>query len=69
MKNRKRMGDRTEPCATPLLIGLEEEQWLSTTAAIEVRKEIREEEAERRIATVRRKFINQSFVPYSIKRF
>ena len=29
------VGDRTEPCGTPLLIGLGEEQWPSTTAAIE----------------------------------
>ena len=35
MKRRKRVGDRTEPCGTPLLIDLEEEQWPSTTAAIE----------------------------------
>ena len=35
MNNRNRVGDRTEPCGTPLLIGLGEEQWLSTTAAIE----------------------------------
>ena len=34
MKNRKRMGDRREPCGTPLLIGLGKEQWSSTTAAI-----------------------------------
>ena len=33
--NRKRVGDKTEPCGIPLLIGLEEEQWPSTTAAIE----------------------------------
>ncbi len=26
MNNRKRVGDRTEPCGTPLLIGLGEEQ-------------------------------------------
>ena len=32
---RKRVGDRTESCGTPLLIGLEEEQWPSTTGAIE----------------------------------
>ena len=35
MKIRKRVGDRTEPWGTPLLIALEEEQWPSTTAAIE----------------------------------
>ena len=35
MNNRKRVGDRTEPCGTPLLISLEKEQWPSTTAAIE----------------------------------
>ena len=41
MNNRKRVGDRTESCGTLLLIGLEEEQWSSTTAAM-VRKEIRD---------------------------
>ena len=41
MNNRKRVGDRTESCGTLLLIGLEEEQWPSTTAAM-VRKEIRD---------------------------
>ncbi len=30
----KRVGDRTAPCGTPLLIGLEEEHWPSTTVAI-----------------------------------
>ena len=35
MNNKKRVGDRTEPCGTPLLIGSGEEQWPSTTAAIE----------------------------------
>ena len=35
MNNRKRVGDRTEPCGTSLLVGLGEEQWPSTTAAIE----------------------------------
>ncbi len=35
MNKRKRMGDRTEPCGTPLLIGLGEEQSPSTTAEIE----------------------------------
>ena len=34
MNNIKRVGDTTEPYGTPLLIGLGEEQWLSTTAAI-----------------------------------
>ncbi len=32
MNNRKRVGDRTEPCGTPLLIGLGEDQSPSTTA-------------------------------------
>ena len=35
MNNRKRVGDRTEPCGTPLLIGLGEKLWASITAAIE----------------------------------
>ena len=35
MNKRKRVGDSTEPCGTPLLIGLGEEQWPSTTTAIE----------------------------------
>ena len=35
MNIRKRVGDRTEPCGTPLLIDTGEEQWPSTTAAIE----------------------------------
>ncbi len=35
MNKRKRVGDRTEPCGTPLLIGLREEQSPSTTAEIE----------------------------------
>ena len=35
MNNRKRVGDRTEPCGTPLLINLGEEQWPSTTVVIE----------------------------------
>ncbi len=34
MNKRKRVGDRTEPCGTPRLIGLEEEQLPSTTAEI-----------------------------------
>ncbi len=34
MNNRKRVGDRTEPCGTPLFIGLGEEQLPSTTAEI-----------------------------------
>ncbi len=33
--NRKRVSDRTEPCRTPLLIGLGEDQRPSTTAEIE----------------------------------
>ncbi len=32
---RKRVVDGTEPCGTPLLIGVEKEQWPSTTAEIE----------------------------------
>ncbi len=35
MIKRKRVGDKTEPCGTPLLIGLGEEQSSSTTAEIE----------------------------------
>ena len=35
MNNRKRVGDRTEPWGTPLLIDLGEEQCPSTVAAIE----------------------------------
>ena len=35
MNNRIRVGDRTEPCGTPLLIVLGEEQRPSTTATIE----------------------------------
>ena len=35
MNNRKRRGARTEPCGTPLLIDLGEEQWPSTTAEME----------------------------------
>ena len=35
MKTRKRVGDSTDPCGTLLLIALGEEQWPSTTAAIE----------------------------------
>ncbi len=35
MNNRKRVGDRIEPCGTPLLIGLGEEQVPSTTAETE----------------------------------
>ena len=34
MNNRKSVGDRTESYGTPLLIGLWEEQWPSTTTAI-----------------------------------
>ena len=33
-----------------------------------IRKKIRDEGAERRIETEKGKFINQSFVPYSIKK-
>ncbi len=36
MNKRKRVGDRTEPCGTPLLIGLGEEKLSSTTAEIEL---------------------------------
>lgn len=35
MKTRKRVGDRTKPWGTPLLIGLGEKQWLCKTPAIE----------------------------------
>ncbi len=35
MNNRKRVGDRTDPCGTPLFIGLGLEYWPSTTAEIE----------------------------------
>ncbi len=35
MNNKKRVGDRTDPCGTPLFIGLGLEQWPSTTAEIE----------------------------------
>ncbi len=35
MNKRKRQGERTEPCGTPLLTDLGEEQWLSTTAEME----------------------------------
>lgn len=34
MNNRKRMGDRTNPCRTPLLIGIKEEQWPCTISAV-----------------------------------
>ena len=34
MNIRKRVGNRTKPFGTPLLIGLRKEQWPSTTAAI-----------------------------------
>ena len=34
INDRKRIDDRTEPCGTPLLIGLEEELWQITTVAI-----------------------------------
>ncbi len=36
MNKRKRVGERTEPCGTPLLIGLGEEQSPSTTDEIEL---------------------------------
>ncbi len=35
MNNRKRLGERTEPCRSPLLQGLGEEQCPPTTAEIE----------------------------------
>ncbi len=35
MNNRKRVGDRTDPCGTPVFIGLILEHWPSTTAEIE----------------------------------
>ncbi len=35
MNSRKRVGDRTEPCGTPVLIGLGEEQCASTTVEID----------------------------------
>ncbi len=47
MNNRKRVEDRTEPCGTPVLIGLGEEQRLSTTAEIE-RSERKLEKKEQR---------------------
>ena len=48
---------RTESCGTPLLIGLGEEQWPSTTSAIE--------RSERKLLEMkeRGKFRNQNFVP------
>ncbi len=36
MNNRKKVGDRTEPCGTPQLISLGEEQCPSITAAIDL---------------------------------
>ncbi len=35
MNKGKRVGDRTDPCGTPLLMALEEEQGPSTTVVIE----------------------------------
>ncbi len=35
MNKRKRVGGSTEPCGTPLFIGLGEEQWPSTMAEME----------------------------------
>jgi len=35
VNNRKRVGDRTDPCGTPLFIGLGDEQSPSTTSAID----------------------------------
>ena len=37
LNNRIRVDDRTEPCGTPLLVGLGEKQWLSTTAGNDAR--------------------------------
>lgn len=34
MRNRKIIGDMTQTCGTPVLVGSEEEQSLSTTTAI-----------------------------------
>ena len=65
MNDKKKVGDTTEPCGTPLLIGLEEEQWPSTTAAIKWS----ERKLERKIETEKWKFISSSFVPDSIKSF
>src|ERR1700755_238575 len=65
MKSRKSVGDRTDPCGTPLFIDLKEGRWPSTTAAIERP----EKKSERRIDSERRKFGNQSFVPDSIESF
>src|SRR6201990_2357000 len=65
MKSRKSVGDRTDPCGTPLFIDLKEGRWPSTTAAIERP----EKKSERRIDSERRKFGNQSCVPDSIESF
>ena len=49
MNNRKRVGDRTDPWGAPQLIDLGEEQWPSTTAAIE---QSERKFAERRIEAI-----------------
>ena len=46
MNNRKRVGDRTELCGIPPLIGLGEEQWPSTIAIserLEIKLEAKEQ--------------------------
>ena len=69
MKSIARVGDRTEPWGTLLLIDLGEEQWLSTTAAIERSERKLNKAEEKRIETVWGQFCDQSFVPDLIKRF
>ncbi len=35
MNKSKKVGDNTEPCGTPLFIGLGKEEWQSTTTQME----------------------------------